>query len=78
MACIFNTVLLDLSAALTDSFEGRGPIRGGGLIGAFTVHLYYYGIRVYVLLRLGPHAATGLYKFFRFRGHRDDESETDH
>ncbi len=24
MACIFNTVLLDISAAMTDLFEGRG------------------------------------------------------
>ncbi len=30
MACIFNTVLLDLSVAMTDSFEGRGLIRGRG------------------------------------------------
>ncbi len=31
MACIFNTVLLDLTAAITDSFEGRGAYsRGGG------------------------------------------------
>ncbi len=43
MACIFNTVLLDLSAAMTDSFEGRGAYsRVGGLfegwlIGGFTV-----------------------------------------
>ncbi len=29
MACIFNAVLLDLSAGITDSFEGR-LIRGGG------------------------------------------------
>ncbi len=37
MACIFNTVLLDLTAAMTDSFEGRGLIRGGGgVIGGFT------------------------------------------
>ncbi len=32
----FSTVLLDLSAAMTDSFEGRVLIRGG-LIGGFTV-----------------------------------------
>ncbi len=30
MACIFNTVLLDLSAAMTDSFEGRGGLFEGG------------------------------------------------
>ncbi len=30
MACIFNTVLLDLTAGNTDSFEGAGLIRGGG------------------------------------------------
>ncbi len=29
MTCIFNTVLLVLSAAMTDSFEGRRLIRGG-------------------------------------------------
>ncbi len=33
MACIFNTVLLDLSAGINDSFEGRGLIRGRALIG---------------------------------------------
>ncbi len=33
MACIFNTVLLDLTAAMTDSFEGRGAYsRGVGLL----------------------------------------------
>ncbi len=33
MACIFNTVLLDLSASMTDSFEGRGGVfEGGGLL----------------------------------------------
>ncbi len=39
MACIFNTgtVLLDLSAAMTDSFEGRGAYSRWGLIGGFTV-----------------------------------------
>ncbi len=31
MACIFNTILLDLTAAMTDSFEG------GGLTGGYTV-----------------------------------------
>ncbi len=31
MACIFKTVLLEISAAMTDSFEGRGAYsRGGG------------------------------------------------
>ncbi len=30
MACIFNTVLLDLSAAMTDSFEVRGAYSRGG------------------------------------------------
>ncbi len=30
MACIFNTALYDLSARMTSSFEGMGPIRGGG------------------------------------------------
>ncbi len=39
MACIFDTVLLDLSAAMTDSFEERGLIRGG-LIGGFRVDLH--------------------------------------
>ncbi len=33
MACIFNSVLLDLTAGITDSFEGRG------LIGGLTVFL---------------------------------------
>ncbi len=43
MACIFNTVLLDLSAAMTDSFDGRGAYsRGGGLIGGFMVGNYFY------------------------------------
>ncbi len=37
MACIFNTVLLDLSVAMTDSFEGRGAYSREGLIGGFTV-----------------------------------------
>ncbi len=32
MACIFNTVLLDLSAAMNDSFEGRGGLFEGGLL----------------------------------------------
>ncbi len=32
-ACIFNTVLLDLTARITDSFEGRGAYsRGWGLL----------------------------------------------
>ncbi len=42
MECIFNTVLLDLSATMTDSFEGRGLIRGGGLTGRFTVYWYVF------------------------------------
>ncbi len=29
MACIFDTVLLDLAAGITVSFERRGLIRGG-------------------------------------------------
>ncbi len=41
MACIFNIVLLDLSAAMTDSFEWRAACsRGGGLIGGFTVNKF--------------------------------------
>ncbi len=32
----FSTVLLDLSAEITDSFEGTGLI-GGGLTGGFSV-----------------------------------------
>ncbi len=32
MACIFNTVSLDLNAAMTDSFEGRGAYSRGGLL----------------------------------------------
>ncbi len=36
VACIFNTVLIDLTAGITDSFEGRGGYsRGGGLTGGF-------------------------------------------
>ncbi len=30
MACIFNTVMFGLSAAITDSFEGRGAYSRGG------------------------------------------------
>ncbi len=41
MACIFNAISLDLTAGMTDSFEGRGAYpRGGGLIGGFTVDRY--------------------------------------
>ncbi len=36
MACVFNTVVLDLTAGITVSFEGRGLIREAGLIGVFT------------------------------------------
>ncbi len=32
MACISNTVLLDLSAAMTDSFEGMGAYSRGDLL----------------------------------------------
>ncbi len=36
--CRAFSVLLDLSEAMTDSFEGGGAYsRGGGLIGGFTV-----------------------------------------
>ncbi len=33
MACIFNTVLLDLTAGIADSFEGMWAYSRGGLIG---------------------------------------------
>ncbi len=39
MACIFNTILFDLSAATTDSFEGMGAYSRGALIGGFTVSI---------------------------------------
>ncbi len=40
MACIFNTVVLDISAGITDSFEGRGLIRGGLIGGSTVLHSY--------------------------------------
>ncbi len=47
MACIFSTAILDFSAGMTDSFEGRGLIRGGGgLIGGFTVYWKLYLFRL--------------------------------
>ncbi len=38
MACIFNTVLLHLSAAMTDSFEGRRPYSKGGGVAYWRIY----------------------------------------
>ncbi len=47
MACIFNTVSLDLTAAMTDSFDGRGAYSRGGaywrIYGIWIVWYYLFG-----------------------------------
>ncbi len=48
LACIFNTALLDLTAGMTDSFEGRGAYsRGGGLLEdlRYVTHLVLLSIK---------------------------------
>ncbi len=50
MACIFNTVVLDLSAAIAHSFEGMGAYSRGGLLEDYSTSRLCLPVGVAVVL----------------------------